>query len=569
MNKQVPEKVVRSEELEVEEIFQTIQGEGPLSGRCCVFVRLSGCTLQCQNCVIGSTLIYGPGVKTRIDEIRVGDLVFGWDYQKVGIYPVLETMVREVNSVLKITFNGVNPLYVTPDHPGWVVGRQWVPAKDWKVGDVLFNLTTSEMMQVFNPMVDEDVKNRSKASRIENGSYEKSLKALKEKWKDPAFREQQSQAMRERNPMKNIETRKKSWTNREHHLTNVELMVNHVIEELELPIEFVGDGSFWVEDKCPDFKVLNENKVIEVWDSTQAEYLDRDEHYVQQRRQHYQEHGYECLILAFSQSEFREKGDVKGTGLTQCRQWLANKLNEFIHNGKTIVKIELINRFTKPKAYTRLAGSLDKKIKVYNLEVATCHNYFANSVLLHNCDTVYTINRQPMSVTAVLEEILTLDSVNSKLVIVTGGEPFRQPRVVELIRALCLEDYTVQVETSGSVFPVAEWQRWIEGRCTPLLVCSPKTPKLATGLTPYITAYKYVVREGEVDLLDGLPNVSPINGKPCRIARPVINQSGALPPIYISPWEVPSEDNVPTAVAVCLKHGYRLSLQIHKLIGVR
>ena len=85
MNEQRPEKVVRSEELEVEEIFYTLQGEGPLSGRCCVFVRLSGCTLQCRHCVIGSTLISGPGVKKRIDEIRVGDLVFGWNYQKVGI----------------------------------------------------------------------------------------------------------------------------------------------------------------------------------------------------------------------------------------------------------------------------------------------------------------------------------------------------------------------------------------------------------------------------------------------------------------------------------------------------
>lgn len=36
--------------LDVKEIFYTIQGEGPMTGRPAVFVRLAGCNLQCPSC---------------------------------------------------------------------------------------------------------------------------------------------------------------------------------------------------------------------------------------------------------------------------------------------------------------------------------------------------------------------------------------------------------------------------------------------------------------------------------------------------------------------------------------
>jgi len=52
MNEQPIEKRnIRSDGvLEIVSVFYTIQGEGPFSGRPCVFVRLAGCNLQCPGC---------------------------------------------------------------------------------------------------------------------------------------------------------------------------------------------------------------------------------------------------------------------------------------------------------------------------------------------------------------------------------------------------------------------------------------------------------------------------------------------------------------------------------------
>ena len=51
MNQQKPEKQVTGGMfLEVNEVFDSIQGEGPFSGHPATFIRLAGCNLQCDWC---------------------------------------------------------------------------------------------------------------------------------------------------------------------------------------------------------------------------------------------------------------------------------------------------------------------------------------------------------------------------------------------------------------------------------------------------------------------------------------------------------------------------------------
>lgn len=175
------------------------------------------------------------------------------------------------------------------------------------------------------------------------------------------------------------------------------------------------------------------------------------------------------------------------------------------------------------------------------------------------CDTDYTSSRIRMTPKEILGQIKAIGSP-AKLIVLTGGEPFRQgigPLCIEAIAA----GYEIQIETNGSLFQYG--LPYGDPRLT--IVCSPKTPKVHPSLAGWINAYKYVLDAKHVGE-DGLPMES--MGTPMRIGRPDNKER----PIYVQPLDVqdPIENkkNIDACIASCLKHGYRLSFQIHKLIGV-
>src|SRR5579871_2171432 len=65
------------------------------------------------------------------------------------------------------------------------------------------------------------------------------------------------------------------------------------------------------------------------------------------------------------------------------------------------------------------------------------------------CDTEYAFHGgEKMALEAILEKVA---SYGCRLVEVTGGEPLAQPAVLELMRRLADEGYTVLLETSGAL----------------------------------------------------------------------------------------------------------------------
>lgn len=185
------------------------------------------------------------------------------------------------------------------------------------------------------------------------------------------------------------------------------------------------------------------------------------------------------------------------------------------------------------------------------------------------CDTDFEHGRT-YTVQELWDEVARVSGAGTRLVVLTGGEPLAQ-QVLPFVEAVSSGGRVVQVETAGTCYvpPVRHLSMEMLWRTKRLeIVCSPKTPRLHPQLIPIIGAYKYIVRSGEIDSEDGLPRFSTQRkDKPQRLFRP---PEGA--PVFLSPMDEQSEEsrsrNAAVAASVCMRHGYRLSLQVHKLIGV-
>jgi organic radical activating enzyme len=173
------------------------------------------------------------------------------------------------------------------------------------------------------------------------------------------------------------------------------------------------------------------------------------------------------------------------------------------------------------------------------------------------CDTEFE-TYQNFSLQKILDEVQKL-SKNSEqkivrnLVVITGGEPMRQP-----IESLCEEliklNFLVQIETNGTIFRDLPPQIKI--------ICSPK-----------ITNKKY--HQIRPDLLARLNALKFIISKTKENYQQVaeVGQAKLQIPIYVQPMdeydEVKNQDNLRHALELSQKYGYRLSLQIHKILQIK
>lgn len=191
------------------------------------------------------------------------------------------------------------------------------------------------------------------------------------------------------------------------------------------------------------------------------------------------------------------------------------------------------------------------------------------------CDTEYTDGAEPYSIDQIIERI---DEARSKwpahLVVITGGEPFRQ-NISRLCKAITesLLMY-VQVETNGrmSIQGDIEILR-IMSRGAMEIVVSPKTGAVNKDIARFASAWKYVVHADQLadDLLPTQALDHPL-GKHAHVARPPKEFNG---PIYVHPVDVQDEAentrHLQAAVKSVLEGGDTrrvLGIQLHKFIGV-
>lgn len=196
------------------------------------------------------------------------------------------------------------------------------------------------------------------------------------------------------------------------------------------------------------------------------------------------------------------------------------------------------------------------------------------------CDTDYTSNRKVMNVGMLVRAVFAANPRAGQpgaLVVITGGEPFRQ-NIEPLCAALLTDGIKVQIETNGTLPPPS--LDFVE-RCTALLdhnapgifvVCSPKTGKVNPMLKSVIGAYKYVMSHDSVHPDDGLPLKALDHTAHPHVARPHEHYRG---PVYLQPMDhgevhgqYANQRSRAACVRSCLQYGYTMQLQTHKLLGL-
>lgn len=190
------------------------------------------------------------------------------------------------------------------------------------------------------------------------------------------------------------------------------------------------------------------------------------------------------------------------------------------------------------------------------------------------CDTDFEGGNK-LEVTEYCQRIEAVLNVNPRcdLVVITGGEPLLQ-NIIPLTSWLNRRGVAVAVETAGTVWldGLDEWfdATRAEGPAGGnIIVCSPKTPTIHPALAQCVGAWKYIVKAGET-ADNGLPERSTqLVGKRQSLYVPYSDHPGLM---YLQAMDEQSpshnQANIEHAAALCMKHGYRLSVQTHKIANL-
>lgn len=175
------------------------------------------------------------------------------------------------------------------------------------------------------------------------------------------------------------------------------------------------------------------------------------------------------------------------------------------------------------------------------------------------CDTIYTLGRYEATPQAILQDIWEKRAEHTWLVVITGGEPFRQ-NLGPLVNLLLFSGFKVQIETNGTLYQELPYERIT-------VVCSPKTGSINRLLASKLRALKYVISAGHLEE-DGYPRMA-LDNPVHRLARPPKDFTGR---IYLQPFDSGNEvENVAhraATLAACYNTGNIMCLQTHKILGL-
>ncbi len=168
------------------------------------------------------------------------------------------------------------------------------------------------------------------------------------------------------------------------------------------------------------------------------------------------------------------------------------------------------------------------------------------------CDTEFDSFTE-ISIEEIFAKVKKLNENNIyKLIVITGGEPLRQ-EISPLCDILVQNNFEVQIETNGTIF------RKLNPKIH--IICSPKVTNgqyfpIREDLLTRINAFKFIISASK----DGYQEISEVG------------QSRYNAPLYLQPMDEYNEEknraNIQKTLQLAEKHGARISLQTHKILGI-
>jgi len=405
--------------LEVSEMFQSLQGEGHSMGSRALFIRLSKCNLMSIGVQPGRSQPWvtisqgkgnpGRGSKKRLQELKPDDVIWAVDENN----NLVETQVKavfeyEIEDRIELTIDGVNHvIYCSFEHP-WLTNRGWKKAEELQEGDELMHFSSQtlnvEKMRKYNPLysaltVAKKVANtnwieqgksvaKSIMQRKQAGTYIPTMTCLREK--DPEryqkICEEISFRMKDNNPMQNPEVVKKSQGMHQNineyypYMSKTEKEFAELAVEMHLPVEYTGRFSLPVQlgkKTCyPDFRIIGTNRLIELYWSN-GRYSHRDGKWKKERQKVYEANGYSCTFVDFASLNKNDVKDLLRTDLPAQNGLKITKIRKFYYSPAH--RREGIDYGTEKTRRT------STKMKAYDVSCYPYHTFIVDSIVTHNC----------------------------------------------------------------------------------------------------------------------------------------------------------------------------------------
>lgn len=203
----------------------------------------------------------------------------------------------------------------------------------------------------------------------------------------------------------------------------------------------------------------------------------------------------------------------------------------------------------------------------------------------HFCDTDFESKiDNHMAVEAIVDQVRSYPEHMQKLVVLTGGEPLRQ-NIALLVEMLLTKagskTEVVQLETAGTLWN-QRLNPWVH-RAALRIVCSPKTPQIHPEVADLCHDWKYIISARDAAGDDGLPHQG-TQTRNKHLTQQIWRRPGGWLPadvVWLSPMDEsqipglvgdnPTRLNANNHMAVAeraMHFGYRVSLQMHKIMGV-